>query len=113
MLVRSRPAPRARAGSPRVVPVVTGVVFPAVAVVLALNLLLCLVRVVKGPGSRDRLLGVFLSGTTGVGLMLVLSVAMELAALRDVGLIMTALSAVVAIALLRAEEQVRAEDEPC
>lgn len=83
----------------------TDVVLPAVAVVLALNLLLCLVRVLAGPGGRDRLLGVLLSGTTGAGLLLVLSVATGVAALRDAALVMMALAAVVAVARLRAEEQ--------
>ena len=50
-----------------------GPVLDGVAVVLGANLLLCLVRVLRGPTGRVRLLGVLLSGTTGAGLLAVLS----------------------------------------
>lgn len=81
-----------------------GPVLDGVAVVLGANLLLCLVRVLRGPTGRDRLLGVLLTGTTGAGLLAVLSVSTGVAALRDVALVMMALAAVVAVSRLRAEE---------
>lgn len=84
-----------------------GPVLDGVAVVLGANLLLCLVRVLRGPTGRDRLLGVLLTGTTGAGLLAVLSVSTGAPALRDAALVMMALAAVVAVSRLRAEA-----DEP-
>lgn len=82
-----------------------GPVLDGVAVVLGANLLLCLVRVLRGPTGRDRLLGVLLTGTTGAGLLAVLSVRTDVPALRDVALVMMALAAVVAVSRLRAEAE--------
>lgn len=83
-----------------IAPVLNGVV-----VVLGINLLLCLVRVLRGPTGRDRLLGVLLTGTTGAGILAVLSVSTGVAALRDAALVMMALAAVVAVSRLRAEAE--------
>ncbi len=82
-----------------------GPVLDGVAVVLGLNLLLCLVRVLRGPTGRDRLLGVLLTGSTGAALLAVLSVSTGVPALRDAALVMTALASVVAVARLRAETE--------
>ncbi|GGG63501.1 hypothetical protein GCM10011374_28640 [Kocuria dechangensis] len=82
-----------------------GPVLDGVAVVLGLNLLLCLVRVLRGPTGRDRLLGVLLTGSTGAALLAVLSVSTGVPALRDAALVMAALSSVVAVARLRAETE--------
>jgi multicomponent Na+:H+ antiporter subunit F len=84
---------------------VIGPVLDGVAVVLGLNLLLCLVRVLGGPTGRDRLLGVLLTGSTGAALLAVLSVSTGVPALRDAALVMTALASVVAVARLRAETE--------
>jgi multicomponent Na+:H+ antiporter subunit F len=84
---------------------VIGPVLDGVAVVLGANLLLCLVRVLRGPTGRDRLLGVLLTGTTGAGLLAVLSVRTGVPALRDVALVMMALAAVVVVSRLRAEAE--------
>lgn len=82
-----------------------GPVLNGVVVVLGINLLLCLVRVLRGPTGRDRLLGVLLTGTTGAGILAVLSVSTGVAALRDAALVMMALAAVVAVSRLRAEAE--------
>lgn len=82
-----------------------GPVLDGVAVVLGLNLLLCLVRVLRGPTGRDRLLGVLLTGSTGAALLAVLSVSTGVPALRDAALVMAALASVVAVARLRAETE--------
>jgi multicomponent Na+:H+ antiporter subunit F len=84
---------------------VIGPVLDGVAVVLGLNLLLCLVRVLRGPTGRDRLLGVLLTGSTGAALLAVLSVSTGVPALRDAALVMAALASVVAVARLRAETE--------
>jgi multicomponent Na+:H+ antiporter subunit F len=84
-----------------------GPVLDVVAVVLGANLLLCLVRVLRGPTGRDRLLGVLLTGTTGAGLLAVLSVRTDVPALRDAALAMMALAAVVVVSRLRAEAEER------
>jgi multicomponent Na+:H+ antiporter subunit F len=68
---------------------------------LALSLLLGLVRVLKGPSLEDRLLSVLLLGSGGVGLLLLLSVSMQLTALIDVALVLALLAAVTAAALTR------------
>jgi multicomponent Na+:H+ antiporter subunit F len=68
---------------------------------LALSLLLGLVRVLKGPSLEDRLLSVLLLGSGGVGLLLLLSVSMQLSALVDVALVLALLAAVTAAALTR------------
>ena len=68
---------------------------------LALSLLLGLVRVLKGPSLEDRLLSVLLLGSGGVGLLLQLSVSMQLSALVDVALVLALLAAVTAAALTR------------
>jgi multicomponent Na+:H+ antiporter subunit F len=68
------------------------------ALALILSLFLGLLRVVRGPGAGDRMLAMQLIGTAGVGLLLLLSQLLELAALIDVALILALLAAVAAAA---------------
>jgi multicomponent Na+:H+ antiporter subunit F len=77
----------------------------AVATFLLLNVLVGLVRVLLGPTTRDRLLGVVLLGTTGVALLAVLAEVADIAALRDTALALVALAALVVVVRLRAEER--------
>lgn len=77
-------------------------VLVGVAVVLMLNVLVCLVRVARGPRGDDRLLGVILSGTTVAAVLMVLSVVTDEPALRDVALVTVALAAVVTAARVTA-----------
>ena len=69
------------------------------AVLLMLSLLLGLVRVLRGPSAADRLMAAQLIGTTGVGLLLLLTPVLGIPALVDVALVL-ALLAVVAVAAL-------------
>ena len=68
------------------------------ALALILSLFLGLLRVVRGPGAGDRMLAMQLIGTTGVGLLLLLSQLLEQTALIDVALILALLAAVAAAA---------------
>jgi multicomponent Na+:H+ antiporter subunit F len=65
---------------------------------LILSLFLGLLRVVRGPGAGDRMLAMQLIGTTGVGLLLLLSLLLDQTALIDVALILALLAAVAAAA---------------
>ena len=71
------------------------------AVVLLLTLLGGLVRVVLGPTPPDRMLAAQLMGTTGVGVLLLLSQALSRPALMDVALIFSLLAAVATVAFVR------------
>ena len=68
------------------------------ALVLVLSLFLGLLRVLRGPSAGDRMLAMQLIGTTGVGLLLLLSLLLDQAALIDVALILALLAAVAAAA---------------
>ena len=70
---------------------------------LVLNLAAALVRVLRGPSPRDRLLGVLLAGTTGAAALATASILLEVPALRDVALTIVALAAVVVITRVGAE----------
>jgi multicomponent Na+:H+ antiporter subunit F len=76
--------------------VVTALLY-GVAVVLALNVLVGLVRVVLGPSPGDRLVAALLFGTTGVALLVVLSVSTDMPALRNVSLVLVVLAALVVV----------------
>jgi multicomponent Na+:H+ antiporter subunit F len=84
---------------------VPGGVLVAVATFLLLNVLVGLVRVLLGPSTRDRLLGVILLGTTGVALLAVLAEVTGIPALRDAALALVALAALVVVVRVRAEER--------
>jgi len=68
------------------------------ALALMLSLFLGLLRVVRGPGAGDRMLAMQLIGTTGVGLLMLLSLLLDQTALIDVALILALLAAVAAAA---------------
>ncbi len=70
-------------------------------VTLGLNLALSLLAMLRQPTSSDRMLSAQLLGTNGVGLMLLLSLAQEQAALVDAALVLALLAAVVVIAFTR------------
>lgn len=65
---------------------------------LMLSLLLGLIRVLRGPEAGDRMMAAQLIGTTGVGILLLLSLLFNQPALADVGLILALLAAVAAAA---------------
>lgn len=73
----------------------------AVAVVMLGSLGAALWRVWRGPGRADRMMAAQLVGTTGVGLLIVLSKLGEPAAL-DVALVLALLAALAAVGFVKA-----------
>lgn len=71
--------------------------------VLAVSLIGALVRVVLGPGTRDRLLGVALASTSGIGFLVLASVRFDVPALRDAALAIGVLAVVIVAVRIRAE----------
>ena len=61
---------------------------------LMLSLSLGLLRALIGPSAGDRMLAAQLLGTTGVGILLLLGVLLDQAALIDVALVLALLAAV-------------------
>ena len=77
------------------------VVLLGLTIVLVASLVAGLVRVMYGPTAADRMLAAQLMGTTGVGVLLLLSAALKLPALIDVGLVFALLAAVAAVTFVR------------
>ncbi len=76
---------------------------------LILSLLLGLIRVLRGPEAGDRMMAAQLIGTTGVGILLLLSLLLDQPALADVALIL-ALLAAVAVAAFSGQQQAVSND---
>ncbi len=72
-----------------------------IAVVLMASLIAGLVRVMLGPTPADRMLAAQLIGTTGVGMLLLLSQALSRPALVDVALVFALLAAVTAVTFVQ------------
>lgn len=70
---------------------------------LLVNVIVAVVRVLRGPGDRDRMLGLLLLSTTVVGLLAVLAEVMSVPALRDSALALVALAALVVVARVRSD----------
>jgi multicomponent Na+:H+ antiporter subunit F len=66
--------------------------------------LIGLLRVLRGPGDGDRMLAMQLLGTTGVGILLLLSPLLDQPALVDVALILALLAAVATAAFTGRQE---------
>jgi multicomponent Na+:H+ antiporter subunit F len=75
--------------------------YQGVSLFLLLNMAVGLVRVVRGPGSIDRMLAALLFATTGVAVLVLLAEAMALAALRDVALVLALLAALTGVAFVQ------------
>ena len=73
------------------------------AVVLLVTLFGGLVRVAIGPTQPDRMLAAQLMGTTGVGVLLLLSQSLGRPSLLDVALIFSLLAAVTTVAFVRSD----------
>ncbi|NKN32760.1 monovalent cation/H+ antiporter complex subunit F [Marichromatium bheemlicum] len=71
------------------------------ALALLASMSLGLIQVLRGPSAADRMMGVQLLGTNGIGVLLLLAIALGLPALLDVALIFALLAAVAAAALTR------------
>ncbi|MCB1069876.1 MAG: MrpF/PhaF family protein [Kiritimatiellae bacterium] len=78
-----------------------GNVYVILELFLVLNLLLGLVRVVRGPTTADRMLAIQLFGTTGVALLLVMAHRMEMPSLRNVALVFSLLATLAIVAFTR------------
>lgn len=84
----------------------------AVTLVLAASMGLGLIRVARGPTAADRLSGSLLLGTTGVGLLAVLSVATATPSLRDVALVLVVLAVLLVVVFAGARGTSEAGEEP-
>jgi multicomponent Na+:H+ antiporter subunit F len=73
----------------------------AVALFLLLNILLGLVRIMRGPTPADRMLSTQLFGTTGVAILLLLSVGLNLPVLLDVAIVFALLGALATVAFVK------------
>jgi len=71
------------------------------ALFLLLNVAAGLARVARGPSAADRMIAAQLFGTAGVALLLLLSEAMRVPALRDVALVFALLAVVVTVAFVK------------
>ncbi len=81
---------------------------------MLLNVLIGLIRILRGPTPPDRMLAAQLFGTTGVAILLLLSQALAAPAIVDVALVLALLGAVAAIVfVLRAWQRPDiGEEEP-
>ena len=75
------------------------------AIVLAICLGLGLIRVFKGPSIEDRMMSTQLMGTTGVAILLLFGVLLEMPSSIDVALVLALLAAVSVAAFTRRERQ--------
>lgn len=75
--------------------------FVAVAAFVAICALLGLLRLLRGPGSVDRMMAVQLVGTAGAAICLLLAAAHDLPTLVDVALTLALLAALATAALAR------------
>ncbi|QOY53182.1 monovalent cation/H+ antiporter complex subunit F [Candidatus Sulfurimonas baltica] len=71
------------------------------ALFLLLNLVIGMWRILRGPTPADRMLSAQLFGTIAVAILLLLSQAMDNAALRDLALIFALLAALTAVAFVQ------------
>lgn len=72
-----------------------------VSAILLATLLGGIWRIAQGPTVADRVLGLQMSGTTGIALLLVLAEWQQFAPLRDVSAVLALLAAVLSIALVQ------------
>lgn len=79
--------------------------YQALAGFLLLNILVGLIRVLRGPTRFDRMLSAQLFGTTAVAILLLLSEATGDAAMLDVALVFALLSAVATVAFTALNHQ--------
>jgi multicomponent Na+:H+ antiporter subunit F len=69
--------------------------------VLVLSLCIGLVRIFRGPALEDRFMSVQLMGTTGVGILLILGLLLDIPASIDIALVLAMLAAISIVALTR------------
>ena len=71
--------------------------------VLVLSLCIGLMRIFRGPELEDRIMSVQLMGTTGVGILLILGLLLDIPASIDIALVLAMLAAISVVALTRRE----------
>jgi multicomponent Na+:H+ antiporter subunit F len=76
-------------------------VYLSIALLLLITMAAGLVRVIIGPSPADRMMAAQLLGTSGIAVLLLLSAALSIPALIDVGLIFALLGAVSVAAFTR------------
>ena len=81
-------------------------------VMLLASLIVGLVRVMLGPTPSDRMLAAQLTGTTGVGMLVLLAEALARPALVDVALVFALLAGVTAVAFVQRYGASRTGVEP-
>jgi len=74
-----------------------------VLLVLVLSLCVGLIRIFRGPTLEDRIMSVQLMGTTGVGILLILGLLLDMPASIDIALVLAMLAAISVVALTRRE----------
>ena len=72
-------------------------------IVLILSLCIGLIRIFLGPTLEDRIMSVQLMGTTGVGILLILGLLLDMPASIDIALVLAMLAAISVVALTRRE----------
>lgn len=72
------------------------------ALFLLLNVIVGLLRIIRGPAPVDRMMAAQLFGTIGVATLLVLAQGMEAPDLRNVALVFSLLAALASVAFVRA-----------
>lgn len=75
--------------------------YMAVAFILLMTMVFGLIRVMRGPSRVDRMLAAQLLGTSSVGILLLLAMAFDQSALRDVALVFALLAAISGLAFVR------------
>ena len=71
------------------------------AVALLATIIVGLLRVERGPSPADRMLAAQLFGTSGVAMLLLLSVGLDTPSLRDVALVFALLAALTVVAFVK------------
>jgi multicomponent Na+:H+ antiporter subunit F len=72
-----------------------------IAVLLLLSLVAGMIRVVRGPTAADRMLAAQLFGTTGVAILLLLTLAVQTTAMLNVALVFALLATVVGVTFVQ------------
>ncbi len=75
--------------------------YQLLSVILLATMIVGFLRILQGPTATDCILAVFFFGTTGIGILLLLSLASGDTRMIDVGLVLALLSAVVGATYVR------------
>lgn len=87
-------------------------IYLGVAIFLLLNVLVGMIRILRGPMPADRMLASQLFGTTGVAITLLLAEVYEAPAIRTVGLVFAVLAVVATSVFVRRATGADSLEEP-